>query len=61
MAESKVRTLSVDFEVQILNLVKYLKTLHLRYCGDFREFTENMLRSLIFCLTFQKSHFILTV
>ena len=28
MAESKLRTLSVDFAVQILNLVKYLKSQH---------------------------------
>ena len=28
MAESKLRTLSVDFAVQILNLVKYLKNQH---------------------------------
>ena len=28
MAESKLRTLSVDFAVQILNLVKFLKSQH---------------------------------
>ena len=28
MAESKLRTLSVDFAVQILSLVKYLKSQH---------------------------------
>ena len=28
MAESKLRTLSVDFAVQILNLVKFLKNQH---------------------------------
>ena len=28
MAESKLRTLSVDFAVQILNLVKLLKSRH---------------------------------
>ena len=28
MAESKLRTLSVDFAVQILNLVKFLKGQH---------------------------------
>ena len=28
MAESKLHTLSVDFAVQILNLVKYLKSQH---------------------------------
>ena len=28
MAESKLRTLSVDFAVQILNLVKYFKSQH---------------------------------
>ena len=28
MAESKLRTLSVDFAIQILNLVKYLKSQH---------------------------------
>ena len=28
MAESKLRTLSVDFTVQILNLVKFLKSQH---------------------------------
>ena len=28
MAESKLRTLSIDFAVQILNLVKFLKSQH---------------------------------
>ena len=28
MAESKLRTLSIDFAVQILNLVKFLKIQH---------------------------------
>ena len=28
MAESKLRALSIDFAVQILNLVKYLKSQH---------------------------------
>ena len=28
MAESRLRTLSVDFAVQILNLVKFLKSQH---------------------------------
>ena len=28
MAESKLRTLSIDFTVQILNLVKFLKSQH---------------------------------
>ena len=28
MAESKLRTLSVDFAIRILNLVKYLKSQH---------------------------------
>ena len=28
MAESKLRTLSIDFAVQILNLVKFLKNQH---------------------------------
>ena len=51
MAESKLRTLSIDFAVQILNLVKFLKSqlcfissqIILRRSGNIRQMFQVLL------------------
>ena len=42
MAESRLRTLSIDFAVHILNLVKFLKSQHetIVSCWLFKNFTR---------------------